>query len=43
MLKRIYLRYNDKIVDLYLDGKIKSPTPRLIKIKKDDIYTFRIS
>ena len=34
MLIKIYSEYNDKIVDLYLDGKINSPSPNLIKIKK---------
>ncbi len=33
MLKKIYLTYNDKISKLYLEGKIKSPKPKLIKIK----------
>ena len=32
MLKTIYVKYNDKIVDLYLDGKINSPLPSLKKI-----------
>ena len=34
MLIKIYSEYDDKIVDLYLDGKINSPSPNLIKIKK---------
>tara|TARA_B100001248_G_scaffold233127_1_gene194449 strand:- start:104 stop:850 length:747 start_codon:yes stop_codon:yes gene_type:complete len=33
MLKLIYEKYNDKIVDFYLDGKIKCQKPKLIKIK----------
>lgn len=33
MLKKIYITYNDKISKLYLEGKIKSPKPKLIKIK----------
>ncbi len=33
MLKKIYLTYNDKISKLYLEGRIKSPKPKLIKIK----------
>ncbi len=33
MLKKIYLKYKDKIPKLYLDGKINSPKPKLIKIK----------
>ena len=33
MLKKIYIKFNDKIVDLYLDKKIKSKIPKLIKIK----------
>jgi folate-dependent phosphoribosylglycinamide formyltransferase PurN len=32
MLKKIYNKYNDKIVDLYLDKKIKSKTVKLVKI-----------
>jgi folate-dependent phosphoribosylglycinamide formyltransferase PurN len=32
MLIKIYSEYDDKIVDLYLNGKIKSETPNLIKI-----------
>ena len=34
MLKKIYNEYNDKIVDLYLNNKIKCKKPDLIKIKK---------
>ena len=33
MLKKIYLVHKDKISKLYLDGKIKSPKPKLIKLK----------
>ena len=33
MLKKIYLKYGDKIPKLYLEGKIKSPKPKLIKLK----------
>ena len=33
MLKKIYLDNKDKISKLYLDGKIKSPKPKLIKLK----------
>ena len=33
MLKKIYLQYNDKIVDMFLSGELKSPKPNLIKIK----------
>ena len=33
MLKKIYLEYNDKIPKLYLEGKIKSPKPKLVKLK----------
>ena len=32
MLKVIYNFFDDKIVDLYLDKKIKCPKPELIKI-----------
>ena len=33
MLKLIYEKYDDKIVDFYLDGKIKCQKPKLIEIK----------
>ena len=33
MLIKIYSEYKDNIVDLFLNGKIKSETPNLIKIK----------
>ena len=33
MLRKIYNVYDDKIVDLYLNNKIKCPKPNLIKIK----------
>jgi len=33
MLKKIYNIYDDKIVDLYLNNKIKCFKPNLIKIK----------
>ena len=33
MLTKIYSEYNDNIVDLFLNGKIKSETPKLVKIK----------
>jgi formyltetrahydrofolate hydrolase len=33
MLIKIYSEYKDNIVDLFLDGKIKSEIPNLIKIK----------
>ena len=35
MLKKIYNIYDDKIVDLYLNNKIKCPKPSLAKIKQD--------
>ncbi len=34
MLKKIYNQYNDRIVDMYLDGKIKSSKPELIKVSR---------
>lgn len=33
MLIKIYSEYKDNIVDLFLNGKIKSETPNLIKIR----------
>ena len=34
MLRVIYEFFDDKIVDLYLDNKIKCPKPKLIKINQ---------
>ena len=40
MLKIIYEFYKDKIVDQYLDKKIKEKKPILVKINKWQIFLF---